>query len=47
MVTQPELLPDRAVLVHIGPYKTGTTAIQTSLHEHRGELLRARRDLPR
>lgn len=39
MVTQPELLPDRAVLVHIGPYKTGTTAIQTSLHDHRSELL--------
>ena len=39
MVTQPELLPDRAVLVHIGPYKTGTTAIQTSLHDHRAELL--------
>jgi hypothetical protein len=38
MVTQPELLPERAVLVHIGPYKTGTTAIQTSLHEHRPEL---------
>jgi hypothetical protein len=38
MVTQPELLPDRAVLVHIGPYKTGTTAIQTSLNESRGEL---------
>jgi hypothetical protein len=39
MVTQPELLSDRAVLVHIGPYKTGTTAIQSSLHEHRAELL--------
>jgi hypothetical protein len=39
MVTQPELLPDHAVLVHIGPYKTGTTAIQSSLHEHRDELL--------
>jgi hypothetical protein len=39
MVTQPELLPERAVLVHIGPYKTGTTAIQTSLHEHRATLL--------
>src|SRR3954451_6255206 len=25
-----ELLPERAVLVHIGPYKTGTTAIQSS-----------------
>jgi hypothetical protein len=34
----PGLLPERAVLVHIGPYKTGTTAIQSSLHEHREEL---------
>jgi hypothetical protein len=33
-----ELLPERAVLVHIGPYKTGTTAIQSSLHEHRDQL---------
>ncbi len=33
-----DLLPERAVLVHIGPYKTGTTAIQSSLHEHRDEL---------
>ena len=33
-----ELLPERAVLVHIGPYKTGSTAIQSSLHEHRREL---------
>jgi hypothetical protein len=32
------LLPDEAILVHIGPYKTGTTAIQSSLHEHRAEL---------
>ena len=35
------LLPDDAVLVHIGPYKTGTTAIQSSLHEHRAELAAA------
>ena len=41
METQPELLPDRAVLVHIGPYKTGTTAIQSSLHEHRPALVEA------
>jgi hypothetical protein len=34
-----ELLPERAVLVHIGPYKTGTTAIQSSLHEHREQLV--------
>lgn len=26
------------VLVHIGPYKTGTTAIQSSLHQHRDDL---------
>jgi hypothetical protein len=37
----PGLLPERAVLVHIGPYKTGTTAIQSSLHEHRPELTAA------
>jgi hypothetical protein len=41
METEPGLLPDRAVLVHIGPYKTGTTAIQSSLHEHRAELVDA------
>jgi len=41
MVTESEQLPDRAVLVHIGPYKTGTTAIQSSLHEHRRELVEA------
>jgi hypothetical protein len=34
----PQPLPDGAVLVHVGPYKTGTTAIQSSLHEHRAEL---------
>jgi hypothetical protein len=33
-----DLLPERGVLVHIGPYKTGTTAIQSSLHAHRDEL---------
>jgi hypothetical protein len=37
-VQVPGLLPQHAVLVHIGPYKTGTTAIQSSLHEHRAEL---------
>jgi hypothetical protein len=41
METESELLPDRAVLVHIGPYKTGTTAIQSSLHEHRADLVAA------
>jgi hypothetical protein len=39
--TGAELLPERAVLVHIGPYKTGTTAIQSSLHAHRRELAAA------
>ena len=38
MLAGAELLPERAVLVHIGPYKTGSTAIQSSLHEHRREL---------
>lgn len=33
-------LPTGSVLVHIGPYKTGTTAIQTSLHLHRDDMLR-------
>ncbi|HEY3528652.1 MAG TPA: hypothetical protein VGK78_05835 [Nocardioides sp.] len=37
----PGPLPERAVLVHIGPYKTGTTAIQSSLHQHRAELAAA------
>ena len=31
-------LPPNAVLVHVGPYKTGTTALQTSLHARRREL---------
>jgi hypothetical protein len=38
MSTEARLLPDGAVLVHIGPYKTGTTAIQSSLHTHRPAL---------
>lgn len=33
-------IPPHAVLVHIGPYKTGTTAIQAMLAEHRPELER-------
>jgi len=41
MSTEPGLLPERAVLVHVGPYKTGTTALQTSLHAHRAELAAA------
>lgn len=31
-------LPRGAILVHLGPYKTGTTAIQTSLGTHREDL---------
>ncbi len=31
-------LPPGAVLLHIGPYKTGTTAIQASLERHRADL---------
>jgi hypothetical protein len=37
-VTSDLLLPSDGVLVHVGPYKTGTTALQTSLHAHRREL---------
>lgn len=33
-------LPTGAILVHLGPYKTGTTAIQTSLGTHREDLRR-------
>jgi hypothetical protein len=35
------LLPSDAVLVHVGPYKTGTTALQTSLHTNRPGLAAA------
>ena len=41
VVQVPGPLPERAVLVHIGPYKTGTTAIQSSLNSHRAELVAA------
>lgn len=41
IVSDDLLLPDNAVLVHIGPYKTGTTAIQSSLHQHRDDLAAA------
>jgi hypothetical protein len=34
------LLPEAARLVHIGPHKTGSTAIQVSLHKARPELTR-------
>lgn len=32
------LLPERAVLLHIGPHKTGTTALQGALHRARPQL---------
>lgn len=35
---RPETLPARAVLLHIGPYKTGSTAIQASLAASRDRL---------
>src|SRR5215203_2149005 len=31
-------IPDGAVLVHIGPPKTGTTTLQSAMHRHRKEL---------
>lgn len=31
-------LPDRSVLLHIGPHKTGTTAVQMAFHENRPAL---------
>ncbi|HET6910568.1 MAG TPA: hypothetical protein VFH54_14615 [Mycobacteriales bacterium] len=33
-------LPDDAVLLHVGPHKTGTTALQNALHASRAELRR-------
>jgi hypothetical protein len=33
------VLPDRAVMLHIGPHKTGTTTIQGALHNSRERLL--------
>jgi hypothetical protein len=33
-----DALPDGAVLVHIGPPKTGTTTLQYAMHTHRKEL---------
>jgi len=38
MSTRPDPIPEGGVLLHIGPYKTGTTAIQRSLHQHRADL---------
>jgi hypothetical protein len=33
-------IPEGAVLVHIGPPKTGTTTLQSAMHQHRKELQR-------
>ena len=41
-----DLLPEGSMLLHIGPYKTGTTAIQQSLYKHRSDLADPRRALP-
>jgi len=40
MSTEPEdlLLPEDARLVHIGPQKTGSTALQAAIHEHRAAM---------
>ena len=36
------LLPDGSCLLHIGPYKTGSSALQASFHGSRAELARHR-----
>lgn len=36
--TAPQALPEGSLLLHIGPQKTGSTAIQMSMHEARTEL---------
>ena len=38
MIEEDMLLPPGAVVVHVGPYKTGTSAIQMAMHERRAEL---------
>lgn len=38
MSDQELLLPEGSVLVHIGPYKTGSTAIQAAMHQRRDQL---------
>ena len=38
MLSSPADLPDDAVVVHIGPHKTGTSAIQSTLMQVRPEL---------
>lgn len=37
-MSDPTALPEHAVLLHIGPYKTGSTAIQQALSDRRGVL---------
>ncbi|MGI8521685.1 MAG: hypothetical protein ACR2K3_00005, partial [Nocardioides sp.] len=39
-MTEPSRLPDGSVMIHIGPYKTGSTAIQAALAAARPELPR-------
>ena len=39
-MTTPEPLPEGSVLLHIGPQKTGSTAIQMAMHLNREELAR-------
>ena len=36
--SRPGRLPDGALLLHVGPYKTGSTAIQAALHGAREEM---------
>lgn len=37
-MTDPECLPDGSILLHIGPQKTGSTALQSSMHQGREAL---------
>lgn len=37
-MTDPSPIPTGALLLHIGPQKTGSTAIQMSMHENRADL---------
>lgn len=38
MSHEPMLLPEGACLLHIGPYKTGSTAVQSAMHNARPQL---------
>ena len=37
-MTDPLLLPEGCRLIHIGPHKTGTTALQWAMHVARDSL---------